>query len=122
MTNHWLIMPVLLPMVAAILMLLTARMGRAVERGISLLAMLSLVLVAVVLLKTTLSGDYQVYAVGNWVAPFGIVLVLDRLSALMVLLTSVLALFSLLYASSFSCTVSHAINGAQWSLPHRGFV
>ncbi len=98
MMDHWLIMPVLLPMAAAILMLLTARMGRTVKRGISLLAMLGLVLIAVVLLNATLSGDYQVYAVGNWVAPFGIVLVLDRLSALMVLLTSVLALFSLLYA------------------------
>jgi len=98
MMDHWLIMPVLLPMAAAILMLLTAHMGRAVERSISLLAMLGLVLVAVVLLNSTLSGDYQVYALGNWVAPFGIVLVLDRLSALMVLLTSVLALFSLLYA------------------------
>ena len=96
--GHWLIMPVLLPMVAAILILLTARMGRVVERSISLLAMLGLLLVAVALLNTSLQGDYQVYAVGNWVAPFGIVLVLDRLSALMVLLTSVLALFSLLYA------------------------
>ncbi|MCF6325327.1 MAG: monovalent cation/H+ antiporter subunit D [Gammaproteobacteria bacterium] len=96
--NHWLIMPVLLPMVAAILMLLTARLGRAVERTVSLLAMLGLVLISVALLKSSLQGDYQVYAVGNWVAPFGIVLVLDRLSALLVLLTSVLALFSLLYA------------------------
>ncbi len=96
--SHWLIMPVLLPMVAAILMLLTARLGRRVERTISLLSMLGLVLISVALLNTALAGDYQVYAVGNWVAPFGIVLVLDRLSALMVLLTSVLALFSLLYA------------------------
>ncbi|MCF6217545.1 MAG: monovalent cation/H+ antiporter subunit D [Gammaproteobacteria bacterium] len=96
--SHWLIMPVLLPMVAAILMLLTTRLGRTVERTISLLSMLGLVLISAALLNTTLEGDYQVYAVGNWVAPFGIVLVLDRLSALMVLLTSVLALFSLLYA------------------------
>ncbi len=98
MMGHWLIVPVLLPMVAAILMLLTARMGRTVERSISLLSMLGLVAVSVLLLNASLSGDYQVYALGDWVAPFGIVLVLDRLSALMVLLTSVLALFSLLYA------------------------
>ena len=98
MMGHWLIVPVLLPMVAAILMLLTARMGQTVERSISLLAMLALVVVSAVLLNASLSGDYQVYALGNWVAPFGIVLVLDRLSALMVLLTSVLALFSLWYA------------------------
>ena len=35
---------------------------------------------------------------GDWAAPFGIVLVGDRLSTLMVLLTAVLALFVLLYA------------------------
>jgi multicomponent K+:H+ antiporter subunit D len=40
----------------------------------------------------------QVYELGNWPAPFGIVMVLDRLSALMVLLTAVLALGVLLYA------------------------
>ena len=33
----------------------------------------------------------QAYLLGNWPAPFGIVLVLDRLAALMLLLTSVLA-------------------------------
>jgi multicomponent K+:H+ antiporter subunit D len=39
----------------------------------------------------------DLYALGNWPAPFGIVLVLDRLSALMLLLTAVLAL-GLLFA------------------------
>ena len=96
--GHWLIMPVLLPMMAAIVILLMARVGAAMERGISLAAMLALLVVAAVLFNSSLEGGYQVYAVGDWIAPFGIVLVLDRLSALMVLLTTVLALFSLLYA------------------------
>jgi hypothetical protein len=43
-------------------------------------------------------GRRRVYRLGDWPAPFGIVLVLDRLSALMVLLTAVLALIVLLYA------------------------
>jgi len=96
--GHWLIMPVLLPMVAAILILLAARMGPAVERGISLVSMLALLFISITLLNASLEGDYQVYAIGNWLPPFGIALVLDRFSALMVLLTTVLALFSLLYA------------------------
>ena len=96
--GHWLIMPVLLPMLAAILALLATRMSPVVERGISLASMLALLFIAIALLNTSLRGEYQVYAVGDWVAPFGIVLVLDRFSALMVLLTTVLALFSLVYA------------------------
>jgi multicomponent K+:H+ antiporter subunit D len=39
-----------------------------------------------------------VYLLGNWPAPFGIVLVLDRLSALMLALTSVLAFAAAVYA------------------------
>ena len=45
-----------------------------------------------------MGGDIQVYELGNWPAPFGIVLVLDRLSAMMVLLTALLALPVVLYA------------------------
>ena len=39
-----------------------------------------------------------VYLLGNWSAPFGIVLVVDRLSALMLVLTSILALAALLFS------------------------
>src|SRR5690348_9497917 len=38
------------------------------------------------------------YALGNWPAPFAIVLVLDRLSALMLALTSVVAVASLVFS------------------------
>ena len=38
------------------------------------------------------TGRCGVYLLGNWPPPFGIVLVLDRLAALMLLLTAVLAL------------------------------
>jgi len=96
--EHLLIFPVLLPMLAAIILLLASRASPLLERSLSVAFMLGLVFVSILLLNTSLSGEYQVYALGNWVAPYGIVLVLDRLSALMVLLTSVLALFSLLYS------------------------
>ncbi len=43
-------------------------------------------------------GLLQVYRVGDWPAPFGIVLVIDRLSALMLLLTACIALPVLVYA------------------------
>src|SRR3546814_3251741 len=39
-----------------------------------------------------------VYLLGDWPAPFGIVMVLDQLSALMLLLTSILALASLVFS------------------------
>ena len=42
------------------------------------------------LVRHASGGELLVYQVGEWPAPFGIVLVLDRLSALMVTLTAVL--------------------------------
>jgi len=43
------------------------------------------------------TGTISVYRMGDWPAPFGIVMVLDRLSALMITLTAVLALGVLVY-------------------------
>jgi formate hydrogenlyase subunit 3/multisubunit Na+/H+ antiporter MnhD subunit len=45
-----------------------------------------------------LGSGVRTYQLGNWPAPFGIVLVLDRLSALMLVLTSVLGIAALLYS------------------------
>ncbi|NJL08925.1 MAG: monovalent cation/H+ antiporter subunit D, partial [Methylacidiphilales bacterium] len=55
--------------------------------------------VALLLLQRAGSGSIDVYALGNWPAPFGIVLVLDRLAAVMVALCAVLALPVLVYAA-----------------------
>jgi len=96
--NHWIVVPVILPAFTAVFFLLTARADRAMHRAVSVLATLAVLGVAVALLRWVGLGDREVYALGDWPVPFGIVLVLDRLSALMVLLTSVVGLGSLLYA------------------------
>ena len=45
-----------------------------------------------------LAAVLGVYRLGNWPVPFSIVLVIDRLSALMVLLTSILAAAALVFS------------------------
>lgn len=97
--NHALILPILLPLFAGSLLLLANRAGLRVQRGLSVLATLTLLPVAIYLLQLAGDGELRLYALGNWQAPFGIVLLLDRLSALMLLLTALLALFALLYAT-----------------------
>ncbi|QIE86335.1 monovalent cation/H+ antiporter subunit D [Pseudomonas nitroreducens] len=93
--NHWLILPVLLPLFAGCALLLV---GERLQRGLSLLATLTLLPLAAVLLQQADSGVVQFYALGNWRPPFGIILVLDRLSALMIAATALLASLSLIYA------------------------
>ena len=97
--NHALILPVLLPLLVGSLLLLTHRMGTPFKRLLSLLATWLLVPLALWLLLQANSGTLFIYQLGNWLPPFGIMLLLDRLSAMMLLLTAVLASFAILYAS-----------------------
>lgn len=109
---HLIALPVLLPLITGLLLLLMAgRKNFALNRAISLVGAGLLVLVAVLLFYTASSGVIQVYAMGDWAPPFGIVLVLDRLSAFMVLVTSVLAFFSIWYAASTMDHPAYNLNG-----------
>ena len=97
--EHLIIAPILIPAFAGMLLLLEVRERQPLRRLTGLVSALVLIPVAVGLYSQAAGGDIQVYKLGDWAAPFGIVLVLDKLSALMVLLTSLLALPALLYAS-----------------------
>ncbi len=96
--SHWIILPVLLPAFVAPFIVLAARYHIGIQRVFSMAGVLSLIAVAIGLALTASDGTVLLYQLGDWAAPYGIVLVGDRLSTMMVLLTSVLALFVLLYA------------------------
>lgn len=96
--NHFIIAPVLLPAVIGALIILWMRADLLLQRVFSIGGTVLLLAVAVYLNWLASSGEIWVYRLGNWSAPFGIVLMLDRLSALMVLLTAILALVVQLYA------------------------
>jgi multicomponent K+:H+ antiporter subunit D len=69
------------------------------RRRLSLASVLLGAVMAAGLVWRAGSGELLVYRLGDWPAPFGIVLVLDRLSALMVLLTYLVAAPALWYAT-----------------------
>ncbi|MHB1373031.1 MAG: monovalent cation/H+ antiporter subunit D [Thauera sp.] len=96
--NHALILPILVPAVVGALLVIAARFDRVLARVFSLASMVAMVAIAVGLFVAAGDGSVRTYALGAWPAPFGIVLVLDRLSALMLLLAAVLGLGVLLYA------------------------
>ena len=66
--------------------------------AIALAALLVLLAVAAALVHRADTLPPIVYRLGNWPAPFGIVLVVDRLSALMVLLATLLGLAAQLFS------------------------
>jgi len=89
--THWLIAPVVLPAMLAPFIVLAARYHIGIQRVFSIAGVLALIAIAAGLVWGAADGTILLYLLGDWAAPFGIVLVGDRLSTMMVLLTAVLA-------------------------------
>lgn len=96
--THWIIAPIVLPAMLAPFIVLAARYHIGIQRVFSIAGVLALITIAAGLAWQASDGTITLYQLGDWAAPFGIVLVGDRLSTMMVLLTAILGLFVLLYA------------------------
>jgi multicomponent Na+:H+ antiporter subunit D len=89
---------VLIPILTAVALM--PLMGRPVaSRAISLVSGVILLLFNIMLMTGVARGDIYVSPLGNWPALVGIVWVVDGLSAIMLLLTSITSLATLVYAS-----------------------
>ncbi|MFV9657825.1 monovalent cation/H+ antiporter subunit D [Pseudomonas sp. NY15366] len=96
--SHAIILPILVPLFFGALLLIGHTWSRQVRRGISLVGCLALLPVCLYLVGLAGAGQLQVYALGNWAAPFGIMLLLDRFNAALLLVTALLASLALIYA------------------------
>jgi multicomponent Na+:H+ antiporter subunit D len=92
-----LVVPIVLPLLAAALCILTGR-SRNVQRAIGLTTLTALVAIAVAILVRVDRDGILVAQAGDWPAPIGITLVADRLSAIMLLTATVVLLAVLVYA------------------------
>jgi multicomponent Na+:H+ antiporter subunit D len=96
-------LPVLIPLLAAALTLFADRAPR-LQRGIALAALTGVLGVSVALLVHTDRAGTQALQVGGWgptdagLGPLGITLVVDRLSALMLVVSAVVLLAVVFYA------------------------
>lgn len=103
--EHLIIAPILIPFFAGALMLLYGdESQRKARLALSFLSALALLLVAFELVErasrssSAEGGAMGFYLLGDWATPYGIVLVLDRLSAMMLVLVALLALPALIYS------------------------
>lgn len=106
--EHTPIFSILIPAFTAFLLVLLGNPGSGTlaqdwrqpwRRGISYVSSLLGLATAVLYLIFASTGQIHIYQLGEWSAPFGIVLVLDQLSALMLVLTYALATPILWFAS-----------------------
>lgn len=112
MSPHLIIAPVLLPVLAAALMLALGEQRRETLAGLNVGSCLVGLALSILLAWSVHHGaapaspgqtpgsigTLGIYLPANWPTPFGIVLVLDRLSSAMLLLTSVMATAALIFA------------------------
>lgn len=100
--QHLILAPVLLPLLCGALLVLINERHHQYKFVINLLSTLGLLLISLLLIYLTDSEFWAqgigVYLSANWAAPFGIVLLVDRLAAILLLLTAVLGLASLVFA------------------------
>ena len=104
--THLPVLPIAIPLLAGAVMMLMPEAQRALRGAIGVGAVVLQLACAIALL--VLAGDslgqgpwptgIGVYLLGDWPAPFGIVLVVDRLAAVMLALTAVLGLLCLVYS------------------------
>jgi len=88
---------VLLPLIGAATALVLAKRPQ-LQRLVTLVALVGVLAVGIVLLIVVDGGVPLVVEVGGWEAPWGIVLVVDRLSALMVVVSAIVLLAVLLFS------------------------
>lgn len=92
-----LVVPILIPLLTAVAALLAWK-RRSFQRALSVLSTAGLLGAALWLLVVVWQDGTQTLQVGNWPAPFGITLVADLLSAIMVVLAGLIGLAVAVYS------------------------
>ena len=96
--DHLLIAPIVVPMLAGAAMIAAGDRWRRLTVALGLVSTLALLLLAITLLGLAETPVVRIYRLGNWPSLFGIVLVLDRLSAVMLALAAVLGFAAFLFS------------------------
>lgn len=102
--QHFIILPILIPMLVAVMLVPMDETRRRTKVTLSVGAVLLQLAVALyaVVLADGMDGSAPaaVYLLGNWDSPVAISLVLDRLNALLLLLNATLATAALIYSAA----------------------
>lgn len=101
-SDHLITLPVVLPLLFGALLILINERYYRLKFALNMLTVTSVLWVAVLLLTQVDTGAQQaetvVYQAANWPAPFGISLVVDRLTALMLVVVALVAMAALCFS------------------------
>jgi len=97
--NNLIILPIVIPLLMGIILIFFNK-NIKIQKWLSAIASLASVIVAVIIVQTVHTNGIQTLEIGNWVPPYGIVLVADMYASLLVLTTAIIGFTSLLFAFS----------------------
>ncbi|UOQ86092.1 Na+/H+ antiporter subunit D [Gracilibacillus salinarum] len=97
MISNLAVLPIVIPLIAGVIAILIHRKLTIVRRFAQILTVVNTIVVAYVLFYVSQNGAVVLEA-GDWMAPFGIVLVADLLSVVLVFTTNIIALACVFYA------------------------
>lgn len=95
--NNIVILPIIIPMILGLIMVIFRR-RIMLHRVLSILSMAGTGGAAAYLIYQVKHEGIQTLQLGGWKAPFGVSMVVDMLSALLLITTSIVALFCVIYA------------------------
>ncbi|WP_449538983.1 Na+/H+ antiporter subunit D [Ferdinandcohnia sp. Marseille-Q9671] len=95
--DNLVIFPIVIPIILGMIMVIF-RKNIKLQRMISVIATTAIGIVSVCMIQQIRTEGIQVLHLGGWEAPFGVSMVADMLSAILVLVTSIVTLCCLLYS------------------------
>jgi multicomponent Na+:H+ antiporter subunit D len=95
-----LVLPIILPLLFMVLLVFT-RNKLAFQQSFSILASIVLTFLSVLILADVQKNGIMVMQMGSWPAPYGITLVADLFSAIMMVTTSFVSIIIMIYSPGF---------------------
>ena len=99
MMNNLVILPIIIPVIVGMVMVIF-RKSIKLQRFLGVFSTIAILIVALFLIIQNKTQGIQTLQLGGWEAPFGISIVADMFSSLLILVTSIVAFCCILYAFS----------------------
>lgn len=95
--NNLIILPIIIPIIAGMIMVIFKK-NIKMHRFLSVLSIIAISIATLLLITQIHTTGIQTLHLGGWKAPYGVSMVADMFSAILILITSVVSLCCVLYA------------------------
>jgi len=95
--NNLVIMPIIIPVIVGMVMVIF-RKNLMMQRFLCVISLVAISIISIMLINQVQTNGIQTLQLGSWEAPFGVSMVVDMLSSILILVTSLVSICCVLYA------------------------